>query len=61
MLHINLALIGQGVSEKTMFEYYGYIHVFCSGWEQMGPDVHFFSESLIFSPTDHFLQDFSFE
>ena len=31
MLHINLALIGQPVSEEMMFEYYGYIHVYCPG------------------------------
>ena len=28
MLHINLALIGQAVSEEMMFEYYGNIHVY---------------------------------
>ena len=41
-----------------MFEYYGNIHVYCPGvgaYEPFGP---FFSESLIFSPTAHFLQDF---
>ena len=25
----NLALIGQAVSEKKIFEYHGYIHVYC--------------------------------
>ena len=42
-----------------MFEYYGNIHVYCLGveaYEPFGP--FFFSESLIFSPTAHFLQDF---
>ena len=42
-----------------MFEYYGNIHVYCPGvwtYEPLGP--FFFSESLIFSPTTHFLQDF---
>ena len=29
----------QGVSEKQMFEYYGYIHVFCSGVGADGPLV----------------------
>ena len=42
-----------------MFEYYGNIHVYSPG---VGPDKPlgpiFFSQSLIFSPTDHFLQDF---
>ena len=27
-------------------------------YKQMSPGVHFFSESLNFSPTAHFLQDF---
>ena len=42
-----------------MFEYYGNIHVYCPGvwaYEPLGPFS--FSESLIFSPTTHFLQDF---
>ena len=42
-----------------MFEYYGNIHVYCPGvgaYEPLG--LFFFSESLIFSPTTHFLQDF---
>ena len=58
MLHIKLALIGQVVSEEKMFEYYGNIHVYCPGvgaYEPLGP---FFSESFIFRPTTHFLQDF---
>ena len=42
-----------------MFEYYGNIHVYCPG---VGADEplgsNFFSESLIFSPTAHFLKDF---
>ena len=41
-----------------MFEYYGNIHVYCPGvgaYEPLGP---LFSESLIFSHTTHFLQDF---
>ena len=45
-----------------MFEYYGYIHVYCPGMGNMssrGPVV--FSESLIFSPIAHFLQDFHFK
>ena len=44
-----------------MFEYYGNIHVYCPGvgaYEALGSN--FFSESLIFSPTAHFLQDFYF-
>ena len=41
-----------------MFEYYGNIQLYCPGvgaYEPLGP---FFSESLIFSHTTHFLQDF---
>ena len=45
-----------------MFEYYGDIHVYCPG---VGADEplgsNFFSESLIFSPTANFLQDFHFK
>ena len=45
-----------------MFEYYGNIHVYCPG---VGADEPlgsiFFSESLIFSPTAHLLQDFHFK
>ena len=55
MLH--LVLIGQVVSEEKMFEYYGNIHVYCPGvgaYELLGT---IFSESLIFSPTAHFLQE----
>ena len=39
--------------------YYGNIHVYCPGvgaYETLGSK--FFSESLIFSPTANFLQDF---
>ena len=46
-------------SEEKMFEYYGNIPVYCPGvgaYEPLGPFS--FSESLIFSPTTHFLQDF---
>ena len=45
-----------------MFEYYGNIHVLCprvGANEPMGSK--FFSESLIFSPNAHFLQDFHFK
>ena len=41
-----------------MFEYYGNMHVYCPGvgaYDPLGPN---FSESLIFSHTTHFLQDF---
>ena len=37
-----------------------YMHV-VSGGGRCAPGVHFFSESLIFSPTTHFLQYFFFE
>ena len=45
-----------------MFEYYGNVHVYCPGvgaYEPLG--CNFFSESLIFSRTAHFLQDFHFK
>ena len=57
-----MALIGHAVSEEKMFEYYGDIHVYCPGvgaYEPLGSI--FFSESLIFSPTAHFLQDVHFK
>ena len=45
-----------------MFEYYGDIYVYCPGvGADEAPGVQFFSESLIFSPTAHFLQDFHFK
>ena len=48
--------------EEKMFEYYGDIHVYCPGVGADEPLVPiFFSESLIFSPTAHFLQEFSFK
>ena len=52
----------QAVSEEMMFEYYGNVHVYCPRWGHMSPwGPVFFSESLIFSPTAHFLQDFHFK
>ena len=42
-----------------MFEYFGNIHVYCPGVGAYEPlDPFFLSESLIFSHTTHFLQDF---
>ena len=62
MLHIKFALTGQAVSEEMMFEYYGNIHVYCPGMGAYEPrGSNFFSESLIFSPTAHFLQEFHFK
>ena len=53
-----MALVGQMVSEEKTFEYYGDIHVYCPGVGAHEPlGSNFFSESLIFSPTAHFLQD----
>ena len=61
MLHIKFGFDLPSGLEK-MFEYYGNIHVYCPG---VGADEPlgsiFFSESLIFSPTAHFLQDFHFK
>ena len=60
----NLALIGQVISEEKRFEYNGNIHVYCRGvgaHEPLPLGSIFFSESLIFSPTSHFLQDFHFK
>ena len=37
MLHIKFALIGQVVSEKKKFEYYGHTHVFSPGAEKDNP------------------------
>ena len=37
---LNLALIGQAVSEEKMFKYYGDIHVYCPGvgaYAPLGP------------------------
>ena len=45
-----------------MFEYYGNVQVYCPGvgaYEPLGSN--FVSESSIFSPTAHFLQDFHFK
>ena len=57
-----MALIRQAVSEEKMFEYYANIHVYCPGVGVDEPlESSFFSESLIFSPTAHFLQDFHFK
>ena len=58
MLHIKFGFIGQVVSEEKMFEYYGNIYVYCPGVEAYEPLGPIFSESLMFSPTTHFLQDF---
>ena len=59
----NLALIGQNVLEEKRFKYYGemHVHVYLPG---VGADKamgYNFSESFIFSPAAHFLQDFSFK
>ena len=62
MLYIKLALIGQAVSEEQTFEYSEDIHVYCPGVGAHEPlGSIFFTESLIFSPTAHFLQDFHFK
>ena len=50
-------ILAQVVSEEKMFENYGDIHVYCPGWGHMSRWGPFFSESLIFSPAAHFLQD----
>ena len=41
-----------------MFEYYGSMEVYCPAVGADEPLGQLFSESLIFSPTVHFLQDF---
>ena len=50
--------IGQAVSDEKIFEHYGHLHVLCP---EVGADEPmgsiFFPESLIFSPTAHFLQE----
>ena len=57
MLHIKYGF-DWAVSDE-MLDYYVNIDVYCprSADEHLGS---FFSESLIFRPTVHFLQDFSF-
>ena len=62
MLHIKIGFDWPSGFRGEMFEYYGNIHVYCTGvgaYELLG--TNFFSESLIFSPTAHFLQDFHFK
>ena len=62
MLHVTFGFVSAVSEEMFEFEYYGDIHVYCHGVGHMslcGPI--FFSESLIFSPTAHFLQDFHFK
>ena len=61
MLHIKFGFDCLAVSEEKMFEYYGDIHVYCPGVGAYEPLGSIFSESLIFSPTAHFLQDFHFK
>ena len=57
----NLAFICQAVSGGKIFEYYGNIHIYCPGVGADEPLGSIFLESLIFSPTAHFLQDFIFK
>ena len=58
----NFALIGPTVSEEKRFEYYGIIQMYmyiALMWGQMNPRAQlFFLESLIFSPSANFLQEF---
>ena len=59
----NLALIGQVVSEQKMFDYHSNIRVYrprVGTDEPLGCNL-LFSQSLIFSPTAHFLQNFPFK
>ena len=59
MPHIKFGFNWPSGSEEKMFEYYGNIPVYYPGvwaYEPLGPIL--FSESLIFSPTTHFLSDF---
>ena len=58
--HIKSALTGPVVLDKNVFEYYGNVHVYCPGmgaYEPLGSNVCL--ESLTFSPTAHFLANFS--
>ena len=59
MLHIKFGFVWpSGFRGEDVFEYIGDIHEYCHGvgaYELLGS---FFSESLIFSPTAHFQQDF---
>ena len=60
-LHINMALIGQAISEEKIFEYYGNIHVrvYCPGLGADEPLGSFFSESLMFQSYSPFPARFS--
>ena len=56
-----MAMIGLVVSEEKIFDYYGDLHVYSPGvgaYEALGS---IFLESLIFSPTAHFLQNVPFK
>ena len=61
MLHVNFGFDWPSGFRGEMFESYGDIHVYCPEEEAYEPLGSLFSESLIFSPTAHFLQDFLFK
>ena len=56
----DLVLIGQTVSEQERFKYDNiHVHVYCPGvWGRLAHGFQLFKDSLIFSPTAHFMQDF---
>ena len=60
MFHIKFGLNWPSVSEEKMFEYFGniHVHVYYPGVGAYEPLGRFFSESLIFTLTAHFMQDF---
>ena len=60
--HVRFGFDWSTVSEENRFKYYGNIHIYCPGKGVDDPlRSLLFSESLIFSPTTHFMQDFSFK
>ena len=60
MLHIKFGFDWpSGFRRLNIMEIYMYIAPGCGAHEPLGSN--FFSESLIFSPTSHFMQDFHFK
>ena len=55
---MKLALIGQLVSEKNMFENHGYIHIYSPGTGAENPLRSFFSLTVLFSQYSPLLQVF---
>ena len=62
MLHIKFGFDWLSGFMKEEVSYYGNIPVYCPrGRDRWAPGAQFFPESLIFSPTVHFQQEFPFK